>query len=63
MRVTLVTPLAALLGLCAFGPALVLAERRRVARHARERLGLRIDPARKAVLAALASLAAAGALV
>jgi hypothetical protein len=63
MHVTLVTPLATLVGLCALAPALAVWERRRAAGRARRLLGLRSDPARRAGLAALASLAAAGTLV
>jgi hypothetical protein len=62
MRLLFVTPLAALIGLCALLPAVTLLERRRAAERTRRALGIPAS-ARRTTLAVLAALAAAGALV
>lgn len=62
MRLTFATPLAALVGLCALAPALVVVERRRLAERARGALGVPAA-ARRAVLVSFAALALAGTLV
>jgi hypothetical protein len=62
VSLSFVSPLAALIGLCALVPALVLLERRRFARRARAAVGLR-EPARRAMLVALLALVATGVLV
>lgn len=62
MRVTFVTPIAALVGLCALLPALAVLERHRAAERTRRALAVPPAP-RRATLVALVALAAAGALV
>ncbi|MFO7571662.1 MAG: VWA domain-containing protein [Gaiellaceae bacterium] len=62
MTVTFVSPLAALVGLCALVPAAAWAGRRHLARRTRRAVGLS-EPARRTAFAALASIVAMGVLV
>lgn len=62
LSLSFVSPLAALIGLGALVPALVLLERRRFARRTRVAIGLPA-PARRATLVALVALLATGTLI